>query len=260
MQDPIWRLNRANFEPEELAALGLGRLLSRVLAGRFPSAKEAYEFAVACRTTVPSAIPELAGTAALVIAHARRGKVLVSGDYDADGICATAMLVLWLEQLGAAVDWYLPDRAAGYGFGREAVEKAARVGATLVIAVDSGTNNAETCRLAREKGIDVAVVDHHEPLYGRPPVNCFVNPRYDRGRMEFTDYCTAGLVYKLIEEMALRLKRPVPPELIVLAAVATVGDVMPLVHENRYLVKQGLMLWPVVDLPGIAALREACGL
>jgi len=256
MSNPIWRLNKRNFNPAELTADGVGKLVSEVLAGRFRSSKDAYDYISADKRTIPSAIPELKDASRLVIRHTRDGKILVSGDYDADGICATAMLVLWLRRLGGVVDWYLPDRSIGYGFNRYAVEKATEAGTTLIIAVDSGTNDIEACAEARARGIEVIVVDHHEPMYGRPPVACFVNPEYYSGQMKFTGYCAAGLVYKLIEEIGQELKMRIPPEMTVLAAVATVADIMPLEHENRYIVKQGLELWPLVSLPGITALRD----
>ena len=254
---PVWMLRKAHFDPAELESAGLGRLLSTVLAARFPTPGEAYGFITAQQAVPPFLIPELAEAGKLILKHARNGRIFIAGDYDADGICATAILALWLRALGAEASCYLPSRADGYGFSLKAVEKAKEAGASLVVAVDCGTNDHESCRAAREAGMDVVVVDHHEVKHGRPPANCFVNPRH-HGMDQH--YCAAGLVYKVVEDMAARTPLPVPPDLVVLAAIATVADVMPLCGENRTIVRRGMDMWPVAKLPGLAALREVLGL
>lgn len=252
---PVWRLNESHFQPELLMKSGCGRLLSKVLATRFQAPEEAYRF-ISSHTIIPAfAISELKEAANLILRHVNSGsRILVSGDYDADGICATAIIVTWLRQMGNGAEWYLPNRADGYGFNERALEKALAMKANLIIAVDTGTNDVGTCQAARESGIDVIVVDHHEPLRGRPPAAAFVNPHYHGDKAAY--YCASGLAYKLIEELSTRSLANIPPEITVMAAIGTVADVMPLIGENRYLVSKGLELWNLVDIPGIVALRE----
>lgn len=210
------------------------------------------------RLTAPSLIPGMKDAAQLIAkAIANRTTILVAGDYDADGICGTAILVRYLMEHDVSVYWYLPTRADGYGFNLKAVEAAeGRCG--MIITVDCGTNDHEAVRAARQKGMDVIVVDHHMPGVQTAPANVIVNPHVS-GRA-FNDYCGAGLAYKLTEALAMLHGRRLPDDLVVMAGIATCADVMPLVHENRLLVRRALELWPYSTVPGIAALREATGI
>lgn len=258
MMYPIWKVRKQNFDPDELHDLGCGRLVGAVLSCRFESPEKAYEFVTMQRRVPPFAISGMRDAINRTLSHVVRGStILVSGDYDTDGICATAIVYRCLKEIGANVHWFLPVRSDGYGFGMRAVEKAREIGARLIIALDTGTNDIEACRTA-SKMCDVVVIDHHRPLNGRPPVQAFVNPHYYQDPDDY--YCAAGLALKFAEGISMIRDIELKPDLYVIAAVATVADVMPLVGENRYIVSKGIELWPYTTSAGLKALRHTAGI
>jgi|GEM_PF-191516 single-stranded-DNA-specific exonuclease len=180
-------------------------------------------------------------------------KVLVYGDYDVDGMTATALLVRVLRALGGEPRYYIPGRNDGYGLHGPVLERAAADGVGLVITVDCGVTAVAEVERAREIGLDVIVTDHHEPQGELPPVPV-VNPRRRDCLYPFKDLAGAGVALKLVQAL---LDGQFPPEFLGLACLGTVADVMPLVGENRLLVRYGLPLLP--DNPGIAALGNKTG-
>lgn len=254
MTTTIWKLKPSQFDPAVLAEVGATPILAGVLAARFPGPEEAVEFITYSAHLLPGAVKGVPQAGDMILKHVTRGsRILISGDYDADGITSTAILWLFLKKLRSDVLWHLPQRSQGYGLGMAAVEKALDSKASLLVAVDCGTNDHAVIDTAREKGLEVVVIDHHEPLQGQPRADAFVNPCYYG---DDQPYCAAGLVYKVVEYMAGRLGRSVDHELAVLAGIGTVADVVPLLGENRTLVKRALDLWPLVEVPWLTAARR----
>lgn len=169
---PVWKARRPNFDPDMLSReIGCGKLLSTVAAGRFSTCEEAVNFITGYKRVVPYAISGMRNAVRLTMKHIQNGsKILVYGDYDADGVCSSAIVYKYLRRLDADVDFLLSVRKDGYGFKARAVEKALAQNIGLIIALDCGTNDIDTCRQAADSGIDVIVIDHHEPLNGMPPV------------------------------------------------------------------------------------------
>lgn len=188
----------------------------------------------------------------------RDEKIFIHGDYDADGISGTAILVRTLSILKARYSTFLPDRGEdGYGVGMRAVERASAEGTALFVTVDCGIAAHEPLKHARDLGLDVIVIDHHHvPVSGLPCANVILNPLQTDCPYPFKALCAAGLVFQLsralIGERAL--------EFLDLAALATVADVSPLVGENRILVKNGLKLLSRRTNPGIRALAAVANL
>ena len=184
-------------------------------------------------------------------------KICVHGDYDADGICATALAVLVLRSLGADVGWHLPSRfEEGYGVGAQALERLAGEGVGLVLTVDCGITAVTEVRRARELGMDVIVTDHHRPAEELP--ECTLVCTRPSG-YAFPELCGTGVVLKLGEALLDRLGRD-RAELdahLDLVALATVADVVPLVDENRGLVRAGLRRMARTSKPGLRALMAA---
>lgn len=257
--------------PDELIRAGIPYLVAMVLSAR------GYDAAAARDFISPDTAgwwkrwlvfePELVKAGQAILEAARRQEgILVSGDYDADGLCATSLLKTFLhKELGVQrVYHYLPTRVDGYGFLPAAVEKARELGCSLIITADCGTNHHETCRLADRAGIRVVVTDHHIPLNGRPPAWAVFNPRLvEPGAAD--QPCGAGAAYLLARGTSLLAGRQVPrfdDHYAVLAAIATVADVVPLVGGNRALVREGLRRWPQVSthLPGLRALCLCAGI
>jgi single-stranded-DNA-specific exonuclease len=178
-------------------------------------------------------------------------RITVHGDFDVDGVCATAILVGALRELGAECDWLIPDRISdGYGLSRSNIELLAGRGTQLLITVDCGITAVEEVKLARSLGIEVVVTDHHQP--GPELPDCpTLHPAVDG--YPFESLCGTAVAWKL--SCALRSS---PPDAdLDLVALATVADVVPLIGENRSLVRRGLAEVRRARRPGIRALLEA---
>src|SRR5438034_1729994 len=185
------------------------------------------------------------------IAEGRR--ICVHGDYDVDGICATALAVLVLRELGADVEWHLPSRFdEGYGVSGQTLERLAEEGCGLVLTVDCGITAVEEVRRARELGLDVIVTDHHRPGDELPDCPIAATRPSD---YPFQDLCGTGVVYKLGQAL-LGPKSDVLRRHLDLVALATVADVVPLVGENRSLAIAGLRTLARTQKPGLRALMK----
>jgi single-stranded-DNA-specific exonuclease len=184
-------------------------------------------------------------------------QVCVHGDYDADGICATALALTALRELGANVDWHVPSRFdEGYGLAAETVERLAADGVRLLVTVDCGITAADQVARAAELGMDVIVTDHHRPGDALPdcPRVCTRPSEYP-----FPELCGTGVVFKLAQALFARAGRD-PAALeqhLDLVALATIADVVPLVDENRGLVRAGLRRLARTTRPGLRALMAA---
>ena len=180
------------------------------------------------------------------------------GDYDVDGMCASAVLVRVLRTLGADVDWYLPSRIDdGYGLAAATVERLAARGTDLLVTVDCAITAVEEVAQARAAGLDVVVTDHHAPRAdGRLPDAPIVHPRI--GGYPCTDLCAAAVAYKLAQALlAAAGEDPgMADEDLDLVALATVADVVPLLGENRRLVRAGLRALASTRKPGLRALMD----
>jgi len=207
-------------------------------------------------------------------------KVFVYGDYDADGLTATAIMVRVLRTAGLDVQYGIPHRMVhGYGFHLGAVDMAKKLGAALIITVDTGISSFGAIAAAREKGIDVIITDHHEPVRdsgiavadstGRngfllPTAVAVVNPKTEPGDNGLAILSGAGVAFKLAQALAedgdVNLSLDDTLSLLDLAALGTVADVVPLTGENRIILRKGIKLLNKGVRPGIRALRDVCGL
>ncbi|MDR7417556.1 MAG: single-stranded-DNA-specific exonuclease RecJ [Armatimonadota bacterium] len=202
----------------------------------------------------------VAGMDAAIVRVARaireRTPVAVYGDYDADGVTATAILVRAIRAAGGPVSFYVPDRQAeGYGLHAGVVRRLA-ADAGVILAVDCGiTAAADT---AREAGVDLIILDHHVPIGPLPHAAVIVNPKVSR---EPTEYCAAGLAYQLTRGLHEVLNHDLDDaDLLGLAAIGTVADAVPLRDANRIIVAQGLEALAATGLPGVKALLEVAAL
>jgi len=188
----------------------------------------------------------------ILLAKNRQEKVFIHGDYDCDGITATALVKMMLENIGLTNSVaFVPTRELGYGLSKAAILKAE--GAGLVITCDCGSNEAEAHAEAKARGIDVIVLDHHS-FSKRPDVYAFVNP--GMGGYPFKELCGAGVVFKLVQAINKHIPTH-PQDYIDLAAIATVADSEPILDENRIIVKEGLKLLQSTQNIGLSALLRA---
>lgn len=251
------------------SALGISPLTAQLLINRGladPAAAAAFLDPGRDRLSAPDDLLEMDRAAARLARAVRdREPVLVYGDYDADGVTATAILVRGLGRCGAQVAFYVPDRRAeGYGLRPDAVAHLAGGGARLLVAVDCGITAPSAAEAARAVGLDLIVLDHHEPSGPLPRALAVVHPRRRRAGLEGaprTDYCAAGLAYQAWRATSALLGREDPcDDLLSFAAIGTVADAVPLLGDNRVLVALGLRLPARESAPGLGALIEAAAL
>ena len=210
----------------------------------------------------PFLIPEMQLAVTRILdAVDRNQNVCIYGDYDVDGVSSITLLFKILNAYGVKARTFIPRRGTeGYGLSFAALDRCMSEGAKpdLLISVDCGTVSIDEISLLRAKGIDVVVIDHHEPSpLGRPDCNALVNPKCGS---DFTYLCAAGVVFKVGH--ALLKTRPTDLELkdlLDLTAVATISDIVPLIGENRILVRHGLKRLAMSNNPGLQALKEIAG-
>jgi len=194
------------------------------------------------------------------VSHGER--IAVYGDYDADGLTATAMLSTALEALGANVLPFIPSRfEEGYGLQADALARLRQdEGCHLVISVDCGVRAVAEVRAAQESGLDVIVTDHHEPGAELPPAVAVVNPKREDDSYPFKELSGVGLAYKVAQALAgVPLRGWIEAEALTYVAVGTIADIVSLTDENRTLVARGLDRLREFPPPGMAALMEVGG-
>ncbi len=192
----------------------------------------------------------------------RRETVFVHGDYDVDGICATAIYTRFLTEMGAKVAPFVPHRLRdGYDFSAAGLSAALAAGAALVITADCGTLAAGTVAQARAAGLDVIVTDHHTLGPDAARATALVNPQRPDCAYPDKALCGAGVAYKVCELVARALgaESEGPARFLDLVALATVADLVPLEGENRVLVRAGLRRLGETGVPGLAALLSVSG-
>lgn len=243
------------------ARLGIPPLAARVLLSRGFSEEDAAAFFGPTDETAfldpldMKGMSEAATRIRNAIADGER--IRVYGDYDADGVSSTALMIRLLTMMDAIFDTYIPHRSLeGYGLNLSAIDLAAEAGVSLIVTVDNGISAVEQIAYAKLRGIDVVVTDHHEPPAVLPDAAvALVNPKQPGCPYPFKGLCGAGVAFKLAHVLLGRL----PVELADLAAIGTVADLMPLTGENRSIVRLGLDRMRKRPSAGIRALAEVCG-
>jgi single-stranded-DNA-specific exonuclease len=239
--------------------LGVSDITASVLARRgYDTPEIAARFLDAA---LPGHDPLLLGDMEVAVERIRSAittgkRICVHGDYDVDGICATALAVLFLRELGADVVWHLPSRfEEGYGVSRETLARLADDGVGLVLTVDCGITAVDEVAEAARHGLDVVVTDHHRPGAVLPdcPIVATRPSSYP-----FPELCGTGVVFKLGEAL-LGCEHPAVRRNLDLVALATIADVVPLVDENRALAAAGLLQLAATQRPGLQALMRSAG-
>jgi single-stranded-DNA-specific exonuclease len=259
MQQRFWRL-RGSSPPDAVSVLESGLGVSATTASVL--ARRGYADVASARAFLAAELPEhdplrlghrAEACEAIRRAVAEGRRICVHGDYDADGICATALAVLVLRELGAEVSWHLPSRFdEGYGVGSETLTRLAAEGVGLVLTVDCGVTAVDEVAHARSLGLEVVVTDHHRPGPELPA--CPVVGPY-RGDYPFGQLCGTGVVWKLGQAL-LGAQSEALARHLDLVAVATVADVVPLVDENRGLAVAGLRQLARTQKPGLRELMR----
>jgi len=190
----------------------------------------------------------------------RREKILIYGDYDVDGIAGISLLLLAFRQLGQEVSYYLPHRIReGYSLNKKSIREAKANQVNLIITVDCGIDSYEEISLAKKEGIDVIITDHHKVKDHIPPALAIINPWFSKN-YPFKNLAGVGVVYKLVQALAESFPEISPANYLDLATLGTVADVVPLIEENRILVREGLKEIANCSKLGINALLEVAGI
>ncbi|MBI3998060.1 MAG: single-stranded-DNA-specific exonuclease RecJ [Armatimonadetes bacterium] len=246
-------------------ALGVSAVAAQVLINRglrSPAAAAAFLAPGLDRFSDPFTLEDMdRAVDRLARAVREQAPIVIYGDYDADGITATAMLVRALRDLGAVVDFFIPDRRTeGYGLRPEAVVALASQGARVVVAADCGVTATDAAEAAQAAGVDLVILDHHEPLDVLPHAAALVDPKR-QDPPPAGDFCAAGLAYQACRALYEAMGgRQAPDDLLGLAALGTVADVVVLLGDNRILVAVGLDQLARTGIAGIEALAAIAGL
>lgn len=192
----------------------------------------------------------------------KKEKILIHGDYDVDGVTATALLFFTLQEFDAESIYYIPDRLTeGYGLGLSGVEEAVRIKANLVITVDCGISSHEEVDALNKHGIDVIVTDHHEPPKILPNAHATINPHQKGCAYPDKNLSGVSIVFKLCQALSSELNNKNFWKHLDLVSLGTVSDIAPILGENRILVKEGLKLFKNIGSnKGVKALIEVSGI
>lgn len=259
---PLWR-DRAHVRAipsDEMLAVTQSPILARVLQARglTPAQAQALLHHTLAHLSPTTCLPAMETAVNRLLAASRAGQqCVVFGDYDADGVTGTTILVEALTQLGLRPIAMLPHRVRdGYGIGTQHVERIARLGITLLITIDCGTNAHAALALAHASGIEVIVLDHH-PLQGDDVAStaCLINPHTSLNA-PLLPLCGAGMAHLLVRALAGRGATLNPDDWLDLVALGTVADVVPLVDDNRLLVRAGIEALAGTRRPGLRALLD----
>jgi len=267
MPAPRWRIPLPSPLTSDLAAaLGISPVTAQVLINRGyadPAAARRFLDAPLEELGDPELIPGMTAAADRLDRALRHGEpITVYGDYDADGVTATVILVRGLGALGARVAWFIPSRfVEGYGLHAGALERIRLGGGGLVVAVDCGITAVEEIARARALGQEIIVVDHHEPPAVLPPASALVVPKAGTAGTPFQEYAAAGLAFQLLRAAGRRRgQASIADDLVELAAVGTIADLVPLREDNRILARAGLQRMHSAPSAGIAALIRVAGI
>lgn len=187
-------------------------------------------------------------------------KICIYGDYDVDGITSVAILYNFLKRHTDSITFYIPNRIdEGYGLNNDAIEKLIESNIDLVITVDCGIRSIEEVEKANKAGMDIIITDHHKCGESLPDAYAIINPNQDKCTYPFKHLSGAGVTFKLISALSDRLACQYPvSEYLGLVALATVADVVPLIDENRLIVKKGIKVIKEKTNIGLNALIETC--
>ena len=271
-----WELSEANEEIRHLLVreLGISPIISQVLINRNilnPDDGRRYLSPSLNNLQNPFLMKDMQeGVDRLIRAIHNREKVLIYGDYDADGITSTAVLVKFLRKIHDDVKYYIPDRSnEGYSLNRTAIDKIKSCGVKLIITVDCGISDYDEVSYANSIGIDVIITDHHEIPDRIPKAVAVINPNRSDCRFPFKHLAGVGIAFNFIIALRGKLREdgfwkdkeyPNLKDYLDLVALGTIGDLVPPIDDNRILVKIGLDLITENKRIGLKALRKVAGI
>lgn len=268
----IWRLKE---NPDEVIKEAekiqkkykLSRIVAIMLANKKIQTNESIDvFLNPTRNSFgnPFDLPDMENAVDRIIkAIEKKEKIIVYGDYDADGITSSTILKRFMKDINVDIDVYIPNRLSeGYGLNETAIKEIAEKKYNLIITVDCGITSIKEVELAKELGMDVIITDHHEPGKDIPKAVAVVDCKRIDNKYEFRDLAGCGVAFKLTQAISKRLKinEEVSLKYLDFACIGTISDIVPLVGENRVIAKLGLMLVNQLRNTGIRELVKASGI
>ncbi|OHB99190.1 MAG: single-stranded-DNA-specific exonuclease RecJ [Planctomycetes bacterium RIFCSPLOWO2_12_FULL_39_13] len=261
-------------QAEIASKLKISHLLAQVLINRgiidVASAKSFLQPQIAALGD-PSHLPDIEKASIRINEAVRKKeKIVIYGDYDVDGLSATALMYRCLKLIGAHVGYYIPERLEeGYGLNIDAIKKLKEGGANVILTVDCGINACREADIARTLGIDLIITDHHQPGHEIPNAFAVVNPKLKTSHHGFKGFSGVGIAFKLAWAIGQHFspQKKVSSEFkdfllnaVGLVALGTIADVVPLLGENRILTKYGLSALQYTEIPGLRALLDIADL
>lgn len=266
LEKKIWKVAKNNIQIEELKEnLNFSETFLRLLAvrGFLTSTKiKALLYDGIEKLDDPRKIPGIEkGAQRIIRAIKMAQKIRIYGDYDVDGITATAMLYDYLKRQGACTDYYLPERLEeGYGLNQKAILKAKNDGVDIIITVDCGITGVKEVSYAKGLGMEIIITDHHQPPDILPDTEIIINPKLSDEKKPWYHLAGVGVALKLIQEISkINDNRDFDSYYLFLAALGTISDIVPLSKENRIIVKEGLKVINNIPAKGIKALMSVSG-
>ena len=192
-----------------------------------------------------------------------REHVLVFGDYDVDGVTSTALMVSFLRELGVPVSYHVPDRVEdGYGLNVGVIDRAVRIGASLIVSLDCGITAVTEAAYARTKGVDLVICDHHTPGESLPDALAVLDPKRSDCNYPFKELSGCGVGFKLVQAVLDRLGLDPASAFryLDLVAISAASDIVPVIGENRLLMREGFRLIEEAPRPGLAAMAACSNL
>ncbi|MDP2729660.1 MAG: single-stranded-DNA-specific exonuclease RecJ [Dehalococcoidales bacterium] len=266
MSHSRWNLLPAVPDKHLSGAPGFSRLIAQLLYNRGltePSQVESFIAADDSLAADPNLLPGMhQAVARLYRALLSQENIAIYGDYDADGVTATALLVQGLTLLNGKAIPYIPHRLTeGYGLKTAALENLYRQGISLVVTVDCGITAVSQVKRAKRLGLDIIITDHHTPPAEIPPASAVINPKLPDSKYPYTELAGVGVAFKLLQALFCGLGRERElNELLDLVALGTVADMVPLLGENRYLTRLGLAQLTNFPRPGIREIVSQSGM
>lgn len=276
--EELWLLRRRGGEEfrRRLAAAGYDPLLAQILYARHVDTPEGARAFLAGEGSLgdPLSLAGMEQAVERLLRALRTGeKIVIYGDFDVDGVSATALLVSALKLLGGNVGHYIPPRVnleadpedeekeEGYGLNTPALERLRREGVGLVVTVDCGIRSYQEVALAQARGLDIILTDHHTVPAELPPAVAVINPKRAEGEYPYRELAGVGVAHRLAEALWRAAGRGVAEleQFLDLVAVGTIGDIVPLTGENRLLARWGLERLRRAPRPGLRALMEVSG-
>jgi len=262
-----WQINSPITPEAEKALHGYPPLLQQILFNRgYATHEEARSF-LECKEPPGTSPLNLRGIQETVdrilTAIQKKENIVIYGDYDVDGVTATATLLLYLRSMGGFVESYIPNRFdEGYGLNIDAITSLKEHGTDLIITVDCGIRSLEEANHARRIGLDLIISDHHHPGEELPSAIAIIDPKQQQDSYPEKDLAGVGIAYKIIEALSnlTEGENINPKEFLDLVALGTVADLAPLVGENRFLVREGLKYIQKPNRQGILSLIGVAGL